>query len=105
MLTFENSPLQGAAAIVEKLVVSPSLRIFDLVRQKSSASSKASDYTAGNRCANSIRTSQSLPFQKVRHDFSTLDAQPSNESGGILVMVTGTLSASFQLDGEVSSRS
>jgi len=31
-----------------------------------------------------------LPFQKVVHQVSTLDAQPSNQ-GGILVMVTGAL--------------
>ncbi|KAB8214934.1 hypothetical protein BDV33DRAFT_195653 [Aspergillus novoparasiticus] len=33
----------------------------------------------------------SLPFQKVAHQVGTLDAQPSNEAGGILVMVTGAL--------------
>ncbi|KAL1848236.1 Nuclear transport factor 2 [Paecilomyces lecythidis] len=33
----------------------------------------------------------SLPFQKVVHQLATLDAQPSSESGGILVMVTGAL--------------
>ncbi|KAE8341025.1 hypothetical protein BDV24DRAFT_57223 [Aspergillus arachidicola] len=33
----------------------------------------------------------SLPFQKVVHKVGTLDAQPSNEAGGILVMVTGAL--------------
>ncbi|GAM39955.1 nuclear transport factor [Talaromyces pinophilus] len=32
-----------------------------------------------------------LPFQKVRHQVATLDAQPSNENGGILVLVTGAL--------------
>ncbi|KAL2796880.1 hypothetical protein BJX66DRAFT_323743 [Aspergillus keveii] len=32
-----------------------------------------------------------LPFQKVQHQVSTLDAQPSNEQGGILVLVTGAL--------------
>lgn len=34
---------------------------------------------------------QTLPFSKVQHIVTTLDAQPSNESGGILVMVTGGL--------------
>lgn len=34
---------------------------------------------------------QSLPFSKVEHKVETLDAQPSNEGGGILVMVTGQL--------------
>ncbi|CAK3917808.1 nuclear transport factor NTF-2 [Lecanosticta acicola] len=53
MLTFENSPVQGSAAIIEKL--------------------------------------SSLPFQKVEHQVATLDAQPSNESGGILVSVSGAL--------------
>ncbi|KAL4928389.1 nuclear transport factor 2 family protein [Aspergillus undulatus] len=33
----------------------------------------------------------SLPFQKVQHQVATLDAQPSSESGGILVLVTGAL--------------
>lgn len=53
MLTFENSPVQGAAAITEKL--------------------------AG------------LPFGKVQHEVTSLDAQPSNEAGGILVLVSGRL--------------
>ncbi|KAF2153709.1 putative nuclear transport factor NTF-2 [Myriangium duriaei CBS 260.36] len=33
----------------------------------------------------------SLPFAKVQHEVSSLDAQPSNESGGILVLVSGRL--------------
>ncbi|KAF1826020.1 putative nuclear transport factor 2 [Dissoconium aciculare CBS 342.82] len=53
MLTFENSPTQGSAGIIEKLV--------------------------------------GLPFQKVEHRVDTLDAQPSNPNGGILVIVTGAL--------------
>jgi len=32
-----------------------------------------------------------LPFQKVQHRVDTADAQPSNETGGILVLVTGAL--------------
>ncbi|KAL4991326.1 nuclear transport factor 2 [Aspergillus falconensis] len=32
-----------------------------------------------------------LPFQKVQHQVSTLDAQPSGDHGGILVLVTGAL--------------
>lgn len=34
---------------------------------------------------------QGLPFQKVEHQVSTLDAQPSNGQGGILVIVSGAL--------------
>ena len=33
---------------------------------------------------------QSLPFQQVRHEIATFDAQPSSE-GGIIVLVTGAL--------------
>ncbi|KAL8862065.1 MAG: hypothetical protein Q9178_001520 [Gyalolechia marmorata] len=32
-----------------------------------------------------------LPFQKVKHQLTTLDAQPSSAEGGIIVMVTGAL--------------
>lgn len=32
-----------------------------------------------------------LPFKKVAHNISTLDAQPASPNGDILVMVTGTL--------------
>ncbi|KAJ9602875.1 Nuclear transport factor 2 [Cladophialophora chaetospira] len=35
--------------------------------------------------------SQNLPFQKVQHRIDTVDSQPFNEQGGILVMVTGAL--------------
>lgn len=34
---------------------------------------------------------KSLPFEKVQHQIATLDAQPSSDKGGILVMVTGAL--------------
>jgi hypothetical protein len=34
---------------------------------------------------------QGLPFAKVAHQVNTTDSQPSNENGGILVMVTGIL--------------
>ncbi|KAL6917964.1 hypothetical protein ACHAPO_000230 [Fusarium lateritium] len=33
----------------------------------------------------------SLPFQKVKHQVSTIDAQPSNEQGGIIILITGAL--------------
>ncbi|MCJ1399457.1 Nuclear transport factor 2 [Xylographa trunciseda] len=33
----------------------------------------------------------SLPFSRIKHQVNTLDAQPSNEGGGILVLVTGAL--------------
>lgn len=46
---------------------------------------------AGFADFNEPRYKQNLPFQKVEHKVATLDAQPSNESGGILVMVTGAL--------------
>jgi len=40
---------------------------------------------------NIIEKLVSLPFQKVKHQVGTINAQPSNEGGGILVMVTGAL--------------
>ncbi|KAK1139620.1 Nuclear transport factor 2 [Aspergillus melleus] len=40
---------------------------------------------------NIIEKLTTLPFQKVQHQIATFDAQPSNEQGGILVMVTGGL--------------
>jgi len=33
----------------------------------------------------------SLPFQKLNHQISTLDAHPSGESGSIIVLITGQL--------------
>uniref|UniRef100_A0A060T529 Nuclear transport factor 2 n=1 Tax=Blastobotrys adeninivorans TaxID=409370 RepID=A0A060T529_BLAAD len=33
----------------------------------------------------------SLPFQKVAHRISTLDAQPASPNGDVIVMVTGVL--------------
>ncbi|TID19802.1 hypothetical protein CANINC_003685 [Pichia inconspicua] len=40
---------------------------------------------------NIIEKLTSLPFQKVQHRISTLDAQPASENGDVLVMVTGEL--------------
>ncbi|KAK8192591.1 Nuclear transport factor 2 [Zalaria obscura] len=33
----------------------------------------------------------SLPFSKIQHEVASLDAQPSNTEGGILVLVSGRL--------------
>ena len=41
--------------------------------------------------SDTVVTSQNLPFQKVQHRVDTTDAQPSGETGGIIVMVTGAL--------------
>jgi hypothetical protein len=40
---------------------------------------------------------QELPFQRIEHQVATVDAQPSNESGGILVVVSGALLVSLRL--------
>jgi hypothetical protein len=45
---------------------------------------------------------QNLPFQKVEHRVDTLDAQPSNTSGGILVVVTGALLVGIRVFGSHS---
>ncbi len=70
MLTFEASAVQGVSGIIEKLKVR---HLGESV------------YFRGNIYV------KGLPFQKVKHQVGTLDAQPSNESGGILVTVTGAL--------------
>jgi len=70
MLTFEAAAVQGVSGIIEKLKV------------------RYLDEFAYCRANSHVKT---LPFQKVKHQVGTLDAQPSNESGGILVTVTGAL--------------
>ena len=70
MLTFESSAVQGVSGIIDKLKVR---------HVGESIYSRANIYVEG------------LPFEKVKHQVSTLDAQPSNETGGILVTVTGAL--------------
>lgn len=69
MLTFETAAVQGVAGIIEKLTVGEGVVA----------------------CLVMLRIGQSLPFEKVAHKVATLDAQPSNESGGIMAMITGQL--------------
>ncbi|KAH7175706.1 hypothetical protein EDB81DRAFT_874538 [Dactylonectria macrodidyma] len=56
-----------------------------------------------------------LPFQQVKHQVTTKDAQPSNDNGGIIILVTGQLlvdeeqrpmnfSQSFQLARDASGQ-
>uniref|UniRef100_A0A0D6RB61 NTF2 domain-containing protein n=1 Tax=Araucaria cunninghamii TaxID=56994 RepID=A0A0D6RB61_ARACU len=40
---------------------------------------------------NILEKLKSLPFQKVQHRVDTCDAQPVNQDGGILVLVSGAL--------------
>ncbi|KAL6409637.1 Nuclear transport factor 2 [Ilyonectria robusta] len=75
MLTFESASVQGATAVVEKLVV----RITP------------SSATPAKNPSLTLLQPQGLPFQKVKHQVATLDAQPSNENGGIIILVTGQL--------------
>jgi len=69
MLTFEGSPILGAGPIVEKLTVRSSIIPFS---------------------TSIMSFVQSLPFQTVKHQITTQDAQPTTE-GKILVSVTGFL--------------
>ncbi|KAG5945308.1 Nuclear transport factor 2 [Claviceps sorghi] len=41
--------------------------------------------------ANITEKLSALPFEKVKHQVSTLDAQPSNDNGGIIILITGQL--------------
>jgi len=70
MLTFEKAEFLGGSAIVEKLTV-----IIHFFLDLPSV----------------LIIPQSLPFTKVRHNVSTIDAQPSKFSGAIIVSVTGLL--------------
>lgn len=72
MLTFEQQPTQGSAAIVEKLQV---IRTFPDFRDRAN-------------------TGKNLPFQQIQHQTATIDAQPSADDG-ILVLVTGALMVSM----------
>ncbi|KAF4595552.1 nuclear transport factor 2 [Ophiocordyceps camponoti-floridani] len=42
-------------------------------------------------CNSIVEKLASLPFQRVKHQVATLDAQPSISDGGIFIMVTGQL--------------
>jgi len=59
-----------------------------LYREKSMLTFEASAYQGVH---NIIEKLTSLPFQKIQHRVDTTDAQPGNEAGAILVMVTGAL--------------
>jgi hypothetical protein len=78
MLTFETAAVQGSVGILEKLQVRHC----------------HPNFLSDERWSDELDTyilMQNLPFQKVRHQVSTLDAQPSGETGGIMVLVTGAL--------------
>ncbi len=73
MLTWEGTPIQGTANILEKITVIPPARpVLD-------------------DCAD-INRLQTLPFASVQHKVTTLDAQPSSGSvASLLVSITGLL--------------
>jgi hypothetical protein len=76
MLTFEGAPIQGVGAIIEKLAVNPFISV--------ACFSKSHHIL--------FFATQSLPFQKVQHKVTTLDAQPSSgTTASLIVSVTGLL--------------
>lgn len=77
MLSFEGAQLQGATAIVEKLVVSWQ------------TPSPSGWLLEGG--ADPTPTGQSLPFTTVKHEVATMDPQPSPVPGALIVLVTGKL--------------
>lgn len=77
MLTFENAASQGTASIITKLQVR----------------AQGANISTRQHGTNTVR--QGLPFSKIKHQVATLDAQPSSEDGGILVLVTGALLVSI----------
>ena len=82
MLTWESTQLQGTASIVEKLTVRP------LHTPTLSNCLPGSAQPPQRR----FLQRQTLPFAKVVHKVSTLDAQPSSTtSAALVVLVTGPL--------------
>lgn len=88
MLTFETDQIQGATAIVGKLTV------------RTLAAKIASWIPI--RVTSSLKTGfnpQGLPFEKVQHRVSTMDAQPSSPTeASIVVLVTGQLLVSSDMN-------
>jgi hypothetical protein len=41
--------------------------------------------------ANIVTKLSELPFTRIEHQVASVDAQPSNDQGGILVIVSGAL--------------
>jgi hypothetical protein len=85
MLTWENTPIQGTAAIMEKLSVRLPFKPIqahlegDILAIRLDMVEKHTEQ-------------QSLPFSKVVHRVLTLDAQPAAPgAGSIIVLVTGQL--------------
>ncbi|KAL1934096.1 hypothetical protein VTP01DRAFT_6278 [Rhizomucor pusillus] len=63
--------------------------LLPLYREQSLLTFEGSQFMGA---ANIVEKLTSLPFQKVAHRISTIDAQPSNPQGGtIIVTVTGQL--------------
>ncbi|KAI9670810.1 MAG: Nuclear transport factor 2 [Trizodia sp. TS-e1964] len=89
MLTFENQSILGVDAIMEKLSV----------REPQVPFSISFECYAGTLKSYAFAVSywpllkQNLSFQKIVHGVVTTDVQPSNNAGGILVMVTGAIKA------------
>ena len=86
MLSWEGTQILGASAISEKLVVSPR-------------------WLLGTNITD-LTPSQGLPFEKVQHKVTTLDAQPSSPTvSSLIVSVTGMLLVRvfFVSDRDVSS--
>jgi hypothetical protein len=77
MLTFEDAASQGTVSIIAKLQVR----------------AQGANISIRQHGTNTVR--QELPFSEIKHQVATLDAQPSSEDGGILVLVTGALLVSI----------
>jgi hypothetical protein len=88
MLTFESASVLGISSIVEKLAVRP--KPVPTVSYQPQGLSLLSSYIIVP-CSGLISiTVQGLPFQKVKHQVATLDAQPT-PNNGVLILVTGQL--------------
>ncbi|KFA68224.1 hypothetical protein S40285_01614 [Stachybotrys chlorohalonatus IBT 40285] len=64
----------------------------NLYREQSMLTFESASVLGANAIVEKLtECAQSLPFEKVKHQVSTLDAQPTNLDGGIIILVTGQL--------------
>ncbi|KAK1064533.1 Nuclear transport factor 2 [Friedmanniomyces endolithicus] len=95
MLTFEASPSQGVSNILQKIQVrappSHPPQISHPAHRTPTHNLAVPRAIPHHEADYYYVNVQDLPFKQVQHQVATLDAQPSDERGGILVVVSGAL--------------
>lgn len=91
MLTYESASVVGVAAIVDKLKVSRPVAppTSNLGADSPSSGSTGPRASLTERRVMADLSVQSLPFQNVKHETSTIDPMPGFGDSGVLIQVTG----------------